>query len=148
MSGGSKISPWLANLAQQAFLPQAGRQEMLKVMLFLTMQKSLFPTGGLQENKYWKENWGNLLDPQARCLMTTWRATSHENWPWKEGMRGRDSTGGPRRQWHWERQHYSAQEQGGTAWPKGPFGQHKGQKSQTNNEQGILMVYLHFCLPL
>lgn len=26
MSGGSKISPWLANLAQQAFLPQAGRQ--------------------------------------------------------------------------------------------------------------------------
>lgn len=36
--------------------------------------------------------------------------------------------------------------------PRDPLGvltvSSKGQKSQTNNEQGILMVYLHFYLPL
>lgn len=121
---------------------------MLKVMLFLTMQKSLLPTGGSQENRYWKENWGNLLNPQARCLITIWRATCHGNWPWKKRMRRKDSTvaGGRRRQSHWERQHYSAQEHGGRAWPKGPFGStdceqqgaEEPDKQWTRNINGIL----------
>lgn len=137
----AKTSPWCANLAQQAGRKCWRLRCPWQCRKVCSQQEACRKT-----NTKKKTCWTHRQDcwiPKSKC---------HGKWPWKERMRGRASTGGPRRHSHCDRQHHRAQEQGGRAWPKGPSRStdcsSKGQKSQTNNGQGKLMVYFHFYLPL
>lgn len=94
MSGGTNSSTRCSNLAQEA----SRRCWRLRCSWQSRKKKSLVPTGGLQENEHREENWENLLGPQAKCQITSWRATGHGNWPWKKRMteERRYSTGSPK----------------------------------------------------
>lgn len=67
-SGGSKSSTQCAHLTKK-----------------VCKQKSLLPTGGLQEHQ--EENLGNL---QAKCHITSSRTRGHGNWPWKKRTREKE----------------------------------------------------------
>lgn len=89
-SGGSKSSTQCAHLTKKV----SGKCWWLRCPWQGRKQKSLLPTGGLQE--HWEENWGNL---QAKCQITSSITRGHGNWPWKKRMKEEDrhySRGSPK----------------------------------------------------
>lgn len=146
MSGETNSSTQCSNIAQEA----SRKCWRLRCSWQSRKKKSLVPTGGLQENEHREENWENLLGPQAKCQITSWKARGHGNWPWKKRVREdrRYSTGSPKETvavGDPESQCPGAEE--AEAWPKGPFGSadcadSKGQNSQRNKWQQLLMETL------